>query len=457
MEQERPAWAERLRTERQSRGWGTFEMARQLRQAIGITSHPTDKVKALARQIVRHESGQVYPRDWVTAYATVFGITETELHPQNETKLPQTGDDDEYPSTSTQGGGPTKRRDALRLGATVAVAPELLHRVLPDTAAEAMEFTRRASASAVGHGTFAHLESVIATLDRRQNIDAPADVFVSAHAYRNRVAELIEGPRTLKESRELFVYAAWLSEMLAWLAHDLGDPLAAEAWAIDAFEHADQAGHDELCAFATDAMASIAIYNNQPARALAAARRGIAKAPTRHPLAVRLRTQAARAHARLGEREGYQEMFRQAGELYERLPARAPLRIAMDTGTLASFAIRGHAAQACIWLGDAEQGDFVRARQYAQDALDAELASPDPSQSPSRVPIARLDLALALAELGEPEEAAEQGRQALTASRLVDPVRRRAGDLDRVLTARYRDLSAVQDFREAYRHDRPVR
>ena len=32
-----------------------------------------------------------------------------------------------------------------------------------------------------------------------------------------------------------------VSEALAWLAHDLGDPLAAEAWAIDAFEHADQA------------------------------------------------------------------------------------------------------------------------------------------------------------------------------------------------------------------------
>ncbi|GAA4088291.1 hypothetical protein [Actinomadura miaoliensis] len=320
-----------------------------------------------------------------------------------------------------------------------------------------MEFTQHANATALGRSTFAHMDSVLATLDRRQNFDPPIDVFNSARAYRIRVAELIDGPRTLKESRELFVYAAWLSEILAWMAQYLGDPLAAEAWAVDAYEHAEQAGHDVLCAFATDAMASIAIYNNQPARALAAARRGIAKAPARHPLAVRLRTQAARSHARQGDRQGFQEMFRQASELHERLPDRPPLRIAMDTGTLAAFGMTGHIAEAYIWLGDAAQGDFVRARQHAQAALDTELAWPAPSRSPSRTAMARLDMALALAGLAEPEEAAEQGRQALTTSRLLAAVRRRAGDLDRVLNERYRDLTVVQDFREEDRHSRAVR
>ena len=39
-----------------------------------------------------------------------------------------------------------------------------------------------------------------------------------ACAYRSRVDELIRGRRTLKELQELYVYAAWLSELLAWLA-----------------------------------------------------------------------------------------------------------------------------------------------------------------------------------------------------------------------------------------------
>ncbi|GLZ14732.1 hypothetical protein Acsp04_49670 [Actinomadura sp. NBRC 104425] len=350
-----------------------------------------------------------------------------------------------------------KRRVALGLGVAAAVAPKVLPRVLGDTAAEAMEFTQRANATALGRDTFAHLESALATLDRRQNFDPPADVFNSARAYRVRVAELIDGPRTPEESRELFVCAAWLSEILAWMAQYLGDPLAAEAWATDAYHHAEQAGHDVLCAFASDALASIAIYSNQPARALAAAQRGIAKAPARHPLSVRLRTQAARSHARLGDRDGFQEMFRQASDLHERLPARPPLRIVMETGSLAAFGMTGHTAEAYIWLGDTEWGDFARARHHAQNALDIELAWPDQSKSPSRTAMARLDLALALAGLAEPEEAAELGRQALNTSRLLAAVRRRAGELDRVLNERYRGLGAVQDFREAYRNSRTVR
>ncbi|MFC7732458.1 hypothetical protein [Actinomadura keratinilytica] len=338
-----------------------------------------------------------------------------------------------------------------------AVAPEVLQEVLHESTAEAMEFTQRANATAIGRGTFAHLESALAALDRSYNIDPPAAVFSTARAYRLWVAELIDGPRTLKEARELYVCAAWFSETLAWLAHDLGDPLGAEAWAIDAFEHAEQAGHDELCAWATDAMASIAIYNNRPARALAAAQRGIAKAAARHPLAVRLRAQAARAHARLGDRDAVKEMFRQAGEVYERLPARAPLRFDTSTGHLATFAMTSYPASAYIWLGDAECGDFAQARTYAQAAIDAQLALPAASRSPSREAIARIDLAIALTKLGEPEQAAALGQQALGTSRLVDSVRSRAGDLEHVLTVHYPDLPVVRDLQEAYRQNRPTR
>src|SRR4029077_9383697 len=136
-----------------------------------------------------------------------------------------------------------------------------------------------------------------------------AEQFAVARAYRTRVHELIEGRHTFREGRQLYVYAAWLDEILAWLSNDLGAPLTAEAYAVDCFEHADQAGHDELCAWATDQMASIAMYANRPQRAATAARRGIGKAPTSHPLAVRLRGQAARAHARMGQRDECEDLL----------------------------------------------------------------------------------------------------------------------------------------------------
>jgi hypothetical protein len=151
----------------------------------------------------------------------------------------------------TQGSGTedtTKRRTALTLGLAATVSPETLTSVLRDSAGEAMEFTRATAVSAVGAGTLDHLEAVLTDLRQSSQLEPPGKQFSVARVYRQRVDQLIQGRHTLREERELYVYAAWLSELLACHAHDLGFPLAAEAYAIDCYEHADQAGHDVLCA-----------------------------------------------------------------------------------------------------------------------------------------------------------------------------------------------------------------
>ncbi|MEV6984253.1 hypothetical protein AB0M95_23780 [Sphaerisporangium sp. NPDC051017] len=443
-EQQPPAWAVRLRDEREARDWNKREMARRLLRAAGYEHGSVDSI---ARQIRNWEGGRHFPRDWATAYAIAFDVRERELF---------YGCDED--ARTIEEVEPTKRRNALKLGVVAAITPSLLQRVLRDSACEAMEFTRLAGVSSLGAGTLAHLEAATTALNRGYGVEPPVELFTMARTYRRRIGELIRGRHTLKEGRELYVYAAWVSEMLAWLAHDLGDPLAAEAWAIDSFEHADQAAHNELCAWATDALASVSIYTDRPAHAIAAAHRGIAKAAADHPLAIRLRAQAARAHARLGQREECEALLRDAGERYERLPARAPMRFAMDTGNLASLAVTSYPASAYIWLGDGEHGDFEKARAHAQSALAAHMALPAADRSPSREAIARIDLGIALTELGTPDEAAVLGRQALAGTHLVDSVRTRAGDLDRVLTARYPKLGVVQEFHEAYiqAHRSPV-
>ncbi|MFP3962345.1 hypothetical protein SMC26_08450 [Actinomadura fulvescens] len=455
----------RLRAEREAPPRRSREKwAILLRHAAGPDAARLPSVESLADMIKQWERGTHVPGPiYRPLYVRVTGKSEAELFGPGEasplvgnvtsTALANASADagDEALTGSLEGSGPTKRRDALKLG-VAAIAPEVVRRVLPEAAAEAMEFTRRAGVTALGPGVFSHLEAVVTELDGLYSRDAPTDLFSMARTYRHRVAELIDGPHTLKQGRDLYVYAAWLSEALAWLAHDLGDPLAAEAWAIDAFEHADQAGHDELCAWATDAMASIAIYADRPAVALHAAQRGILKAPQRHPLAIRLRAQAARAHARLRQREGCEAMLGDAEDLYDRLPARAPLRFTVDTGGLASLAMTSYPASAYIWLGDADRGDFAKAKKHAQAALDAQRALPEAQRSPSREAIARVDLALAAVELGEPDTAAGLGMEALATPRLVDSVRSRAGDLYQVLGVRHAKLPAVRDFQETYRH-----
>ncbi|MER6524521.1 hypothetical protein [Streptomyces sp. NPDC001508] len=70
------------------------------------------------------------------------------------------------------------------------------------------------------------------------------------------------------------------------------------------------------------------------------------------------------------------------------------------------------------------------------------------SRSPSREAIARIDLALAHAQLGNPDDAVALGHQALDSARVVDSVRHRAGDLSSFLTRRYPRQAAVEGLRE---------
>ncbi|MGH3885131.1 MAG: hypothetical protein ACRDSZ_00950 [Pseudonocardiaceae bacterium] len=342
--------------------------------------------------------------------------------------------------------GTTKRRTALNLGLVAALSPGTLTSVLRDSAGEAMEFTRGTAVSAVGAGTLDHLEAVLTDLDRSHCVQQPGELFAVARVYRHRVDQLIQGRHTLKEERELYVYAAWLSELLAPQAQDLGFPLAAEAYALDCYEHADQAGHGVLCARATETMASIAFYTAQPGKAVLAAQKGIAKIPDQHPLAVALRTQAARAYARQGQRAECAELLAEAQELHERLPARPPGRFLVDNGIYASYAITAHPASSYIWLAD-----YKQAETHARTALTTYESAAPVDRRPTREAIARIDLSIALAHLGSLDEAVAQGSQAFSSVRVTDTVLSRAVELDRALMTCFPQEAIAQGFHEQYR------
>ena len=335
-----------------------------------------------------------------------------------------------------------KRRELI---AAAAVAPEILNQVLSEAAAEAMEFTRLTGVSSVGRGTLEHLELVISDLNREYSHESPAELFAVARAYRSRVDELIRGRHTLTELRELYLYAGGLSELLTWLAHDLGNARAARAYAVDCYVHAEQAGHGELCGWAIDAMTGITTYSEHPDAAVQAAMKGLAQVPRGHPLAIRLRAKAARACARLGDRDRCETLFAEARQLHDQLPADTPSWFTLDTAALACYAITAYPAEAYLWLGD-----FETARTHAETALALHESAPSASTA-GKGDIARLDLATALAHLGEPDEAAALGRQALTSTCAFNSVRAHARDLNAALVARYPTLPCVRDFHEQYR------
>src|SRR5205823_4112656 len=89
-----------------------------------------------------------------------------------------------------------------------------------DPAAEAVEFTRVAEATEVGRRSLEHLDRVIAGMAAAFAYTPPAHLIPRARLYRRQVARFIAGRHTLRELRQLYRDAGWLSIILAWLSHD---------------------------------------------------------------------------------------------------------------------------------------------------------------------------------------------------------------------------------------------
>ncbi|MDT3399002.1 hypothetical protein RKE29_20540 [Streptomyces sp. B1866] len=340
----------------------------------------------------------------------------------------------------------TKRRDAVKLTGLAVAAPACTAQILDQAAADATEFSEQAQASALGSGTLEHLDRVVSEFGRVTAQKPPREVFEAAFDYRRKVALLLAARHTHREGRELVAYAARLSELLAWLANDLGDTRAGLAFANDALVHGQQAGHGEQIAYAMDVATSLNLYAQRPEKALAAARKGLAEAPADRPVTVVLHAQAARAAAACGDADGFAAALRAAEEAYDRLPARPALRFGKDVLPQADYTLHSYPATSCVWLGQAEQ-----ARRYAEQALAIMEAGPESSSRATRQAIARIDLALAEARLGNADDAVALGHQALdyrTSPRVTSPVRRRADDLVTFLRRRYPRQTAVEGLRE---------
>ena len=348
------------------------------------------------------------------------------------------------PQTSlalARGGSPTDRRQAIKLGgqATLGVAVGAgLSDTFTGAVVDVMEFTRRAEASSLGPRTLEHLELAVMGMAAAFAHTPPADLFPKARWYRQKVACLVDGQHTLRQGRELYRYAGWLSVVLGWLSHDLGDAVAAEAYCLDAWEHGWQAEDDAICAWAMDAKASIAMYDHRPGAARDAALKGLARAPEGSAAAVRVSAQLARAYARIGACDQFTDTLRATQTRLGQLDARGSDLFSVDAGRLASYA-----ASSYIWLGQPQQ-----AVPYAKDAIVFYGEVNPEERSPTREAISRLDLALALVHLDSPDDAASEAHGALASERLTGAVVSRLSDLADTMKRKYPTLDVTSAVHE---------
>ncbi|MER8119047.1 XRE family transcriptional regulator [Streptomyces sp. NPDC094031] len=300
-------------------------------------------------------------------------------------------------------------------------------------------YTRSSQISELRAGDIEDLELSVAQFSAAYSAHPPTEVWAKVAPLRGRAASLLTQRRhTLREGRELSRHAGMLSVILAWLAHDLGDRGFVDAYCDDAWEQGHQAGDLEIGAWAEDVRCTDALYSGRDVDALAAATRGLAVAPPGSKVALRLLAQLARVYAKLGQAGQFEETMRRVKHERHRLPPHRAGLFGVDAAVVTSYG-----ASSLVWLGRHE-----RALESALEAIERYEAMPLPYQAPTRLAIARLDLALAHTSLGDPRAAIDAATAALTAGRIVQSVRTRAEHLHYRLALRYPTADGLPDLQQ---------
>jgi hypothetical protein len=251
--------------------------------------------------------------------------------------------------------------------------------------------------------------------------------------------------RTAPNGRaDVAVWSGWLSSLLAISATDLGDHAAAVVWCADAERRGRDTGFPELLGWAALTRAAIAYYQGDPARSVAAARQGQVAAPVGSAAHVKLAAQEMRCVAMLGDYESMADARRRAADALGRITPDA-----MSAGVYALPRADDPPYTATSLLLAGRYGEAaVMTRAILASAYRSRRAGDQPTNYARTL----LILALATAGLGDVDEAATTGAEALEAGRVVWPTLVLAGRLARQLDATSPGSQHATGFRERYMH-----
>ncbi|GIH99184.1 hypothetical protein [Planobispora takensis] len=256
-----PAWAVRLRAEREKQLWAVPEMARQLRHAAGGALPDLD---SLVRMIKKWEAGKHLPGErYQLLYGRAFGISREHLF------------------------------------GTGAQPAEIL--AAPLGADEVADFGAWAEATNVGPGTLGYYAGAVNRLAHDYLHQPPDPVRVRAAELTRGVFGLVQnGRQRLDQTRELYGSAAKLCAFTAWACGDLGQMQAADAHARTAMILAEQADLLPVRALAFSVQSKTAFWDKRHTEAAVLARRGYECSPN-DTMKVFLACQEADAWQELGD------------------------------------------------------------------------------------------------------------------------------------------------------------
>ena len=263
-----PLWADRLRRERQSQNWTVGEAVKRLRHA----AHPIELSDddAMRRTWTRWESGRVdLPSEmYRDAIAKMFQSVPAAFF-------------------------------------NVPRPPDTFVRLTEEQTAELIQRLRHSSLDQAG------MDALRVTVEQLCTDYAalPADTVLSkAQSWLGKVEGLLLTKIGLTQHRDIVIMAGWLTLLIACLHYDTGNDRSAATLGRDAMDlakdlkDADATAWADIAAWAAEVRSWMALTTGDNHAAIAAAQDGLAYTSSL-PVAVQLHAQAARAWARVGNRQ----------------------------------------------------------------------------------------------------------------------------------------------------------
>jgi len=322
------AW---LREQRVARGWSAAEMGRQLRNAAKANGDNTAPGAAILTSYVRRwETGKIgLTERYRLHYCTALGIPPAQFGPpgfqprHQQTAGPAAnaapGDigavmlpalADVSPGAAQTGwpGEPGGYRDAGKGYTTTerteqaefaADSPDLWMAMIAE---ESLDFGEWADTSNIGDATLEHYGAQVRQLASDYQHAAPYPLLLETKRLRDRVFRKLQGHQRVGQTRDLYLIAAQVCGLLAWMSDDMGYLRAADAHAWTGWVCAEQANHDGARAWIRVTQSKLAYWDERYIESMELAEDGL-RYPSADSGQAMLALLQARALARLGRHQ----------------------------------------------------------------------------------------------------------------------------------------------------------
>jgi len=304
----------------------------------------------------------------------------------------------------------------------------------------ALDFGRLTAASDAGEMTVLRLEQAADSLAGDYHRTAPGELLGRIRAHTDYAGRLLGGRSSLAEHRRILVNGGWLSLLAATCLIDLGRTPAAAAQLGTAAQLARETGHAEIAGWCLETRAWQVLTAGDYRRAVTLSQAAQRAAPPGSSAFIQATAQEGRAWARLGAKPEAYEALARTEALASRLlpPDRPEHHYHYDPAKSQAYSVT-----ILSWLGD--PAAETRARTVLA-RMDGSGAAPP---RPRRAAAARLDLGLALAAAGRPDEAASAALRAVTSGLLVPSNYWRAREV--IAAVDGRDVPEARELEDAYR------